>query len=380
MQIDHSGDLAAGQGHVVVVCPGGLEHGGGIGRQMGYFLNALSAAASPVRYTVVDSRGPWFLGASRGKSILSFFYLASCLIRLALARCSKQALIAHINITGRGSTLRKMFLVTAAQVIGVRYLLHVHDYDYAADYMGRGKWQQAVVRRMFQRAARVIVLGAADKVRLQALLALLPSHVVVMHNAVPDPHPLPAHPGGTPVRLLFLGYLSERKGVSDLLQALAGDALKALDWRAIIAGGGDLDIYANKARSLGIAERTEFPGWLDRPAVEAACAQSDILLLPSYAEGLAMAVLEGLSHGLAVITTPVGAHAEVIEEGVSGLLLPPGNVPALAEALCRVIKDPGLRLDLQRGARFRFLDAFEIGAYAVRLRDLHAQLLAGSEA
>ena len=378
MQVGHAGDLRAAQGHVFVVCPGGLEHGGGIGRQMGYFLNALSAAPTPPQYSVLDSRGPWFLGASRGKSILSLVYLAVCFARLAAARCSKRTLVAHINITGRGSTLRKMFLVTAAQMIGVSYVLHVHDYDYMADYTVRGNRQQSLVRRMFQRAARVIVLGAADKSRLQGVLGLSPSNVVVMHNAVPDPHPAAAH-GGMPIRLLFLGYLSERKGVSDLLQALADESLKGLDWRATIAGGGDVDLYAAKARSLGIAARIDFPGWLDRSAVEAAFARSDVLLLPSYAEGLAMAVLEGLSWGVAVITTPVGAHAEVIEDGRSGLLLPPGNVPALAEAIARVITDPDLRLDLQRGARRRFLDEFEINAYTIRLCALHARLLAESQ-
>ena len=55
-----------------------------------------------------------------------------------------------------------------------------------------------------------------------------------------------------------------------------------------------------------------------------------MLVLPSHAEGLAMSVLEGLAHGLAVVTTPVGAHAEVIEPERSGLLTPPGDIAALA--------------------------------------------------
>ena len=143
-----------------------------------------------------------------------------------------------------------------------------------------------------------------------------------------------------------------------------------------IAGGGDLDLYRSKAALLGLADRIIFPGWLDRPAVAEACRQSEILVLPSYAEGLAMAVLEGLSYGLAVITTPVGAHAEVIEEGISGLMLPPGDVPALATALARTIADPSLRWKLQCGARERFLKKFEAHAYSVRLAALHAEVLA----
>ena len=367
----------AGRGQVLIVCPGGLENGGGIGRQMAYFLGALDHTASPPRYTVIDSRGPWFLGASPTKSILSIFYLAACAVRLGLARTAREPTLAHINITGRGSTFRKLVLVAAAHVVGLRYLLHVHDYDYAADYINRGEHLQGLVRRAFQGAERVIVLGARDKMNLQNALQLMPSKVVVLHNAVPDPHPCHAlRVANDKVRLLFLGYLSERKGVSDLLQALASDTVRSLDWQMTVAGGGDLDLYRNKAASLGLADQIVFPGWLDRPAVAEACRQTDILVLPSYAEGLAIAVLEGLSYGLAVITTPVGAHAEVIEEGVSGLMLPPGDIPALAAALARTIADPSLRRDLQRGARDRFLEKFEAQAYSARLAALHAEILA----
>jgi glycosyltransferase involved in cell wall biosynthesis len=369
--------LIAGHGQVLIVCPGGLENGGGIGRQMAYFLGALDPAASPPRYTVMDSRGPWFLGASRKKSILSVFYLAACAARLVIARTARERALAHINITGRGSTFRKLAIVAAANIVGLRYLLHVHDYDYAADYAGRGKRLQSLVRCAFQGAERVIVLGARDKTNLQNALHLSPSKVMVLHNAVPDPQPSDAwHDADDTVRLLFLGYLSERKGVSDLLQALASDIVRSLDWQMTVAGGGDLDLYRSKAVSLGLADRIVFPGWLDRPAAAEACRQTDILVLPSYAEGLAMAVLEGLSYGLVVITTPVGAHTEVIEEGISGLMLPPGDIPALATALARTIADPGLRRKLQRGARDRFLEKFEAHAYSARLAALHAQILA----
>ena len=89
-----------------------------------------------------------------------------------------------------------------------------------------------------------------------------------------------------------------------------------------------------------------------------------------------MSVLEGLSHGLAVITTPVGAHSEVIEPEVSGILVPPGDKAALADALVRVIADETLRNRLARGARARFLEKFDVRRYAVRLEQLHASLFA----
>ena len=132
------------------------------------------------------------------------------------------------------------------------------------------------------------------------------------------------------------------------------------------------------ATRLGIADRVTFPGWIDEAGVKALFDDAEILVLPSYAEGLAMSVLEGLSYGMAVVATPVGAHAEVIETEVSGILVAPGNIDALADALQRVIADPNLQTRLRVGARTRFLEKFDVRGYAERLSQIHWSVLSDS--
>lgn len=364
-------------GTVVILCPGGLEHGGGIGRQMGYFLRACQLRANGATYRVVDSRGPWFLGASPLCIGFSVAYLAGALLRLATVRLFARPCVIHANITGRGSTVRKVVLLTFARAVGLRYLLHVHDYDYADEYRRRKALTRALVATIFRGAEKVVVLGSHDRESLASLLQLPQHQIAVMPNAVPDPLPDIAakRSSAGPCHLLFLGHLSTRKGVPELLQALAQPALLSRRWSATLAGGGPVDEYRRLAADLDIAKRVEFPGWVDEAQVRELCANADVLVLPSHAEGLAMAVLEGLSHGLTVVTTPVGAHPEVIEQGVSGILVPPGDVEALAGALMRVIDDESLRWQLGAGARRRFLEKFDVRAYAERLNQLHAGLL-----
>ena len=190
---------------------------------------------------------------------------------------------------------------------------------------------------MFAAAAQIIVLGTEAERTLRAALALPDPPILVLPNAAPDPHPAPRTAttvaAADPTHLVFLGYLSARKGVPELLEALASPVLAALPWRATLAGGGPVGEFRARAAALGLAERVDFPGWIDQAATTALCAAAEILVLPSHAEGLAMSVLEGLAHGLAVVATPVGAHAEVIEPEKSGLLTPPGDIAALASAL-----------------------------------------------
>jgi len=158
-----------------------------------------------------------------------------------------------------------------------------------------------LIATMFRRAAIVVVLGGRDLELVSQSLQLRRNRMIVLHNAVPDPLPdLNRNRSGKPCHVLFLGYLSARKGVPDL---------------------------------------------------------------------------EGLSHGLAVVTAPVGAHLEVIEPDVSGILVPPGDVAALADALISVVEDETLRHRLARGAWDRFLEAFDVRRYAARLGQLHAGLL-----
>ena len=360
---------------VLMVIPGGLENGGGIGRQMGYFLRAYRNTDQRLNYRVIDLRGPWFLGSSPLHVIGSVFFLANAILTLVRARLSSPC-VAHVNITGRGSTIRKIILLNVARALGLRYVLHLHDYDYAEYYRSRGAFLKRLIATIFTRAEAVIVLGRQDLERIPQLLQVDRDRVIVLHNAVADPEPKldRGRARGEPCHLLFLGYLSARKGLPDLLRALASPTLKHLRWHATLAGGGPIDEFRNLAKDLGILEKLCFPGWLDQPSVSELCTNADVLVLPSYAEGLAMSVLEGLSHGLAVVTTPVGAHSEVIESGVSGILVPPGDVTALADALARVIEDETLRNRLAMGARNRFLEAFDVRRYAILLEQLHAGL------
>jgi len=140
-----------------------------------------------------------------------------------------------------------------------------------------------------------------------------------------------------------------------------------LPWCATLAGDGDVEHFRELARSSGVLERITFTGWLDRPSTDRLLADAHILVLPSYEEGMAMSVLEGLAYGLCVVCTPVGALAEVIEDGRSGLLCKPGDVAGLATALARAVSDPDLRRRLRAGALERHHEGFDIDHYARRL-------------
>ncbi len=183
---------------------------------MGYFLRARGDIQDGLQYRIVDSRGPWFIGASPLCVCGAAVYLAQAALALVVAGCSSRPCLAHVNITGRGSTIRKLILLTVARAFGVRYVLHLHDYDYAAYYRGQGAFFQRRIATAFRHAAMVLVLSRRDREVIAQLFDLPSERIAILHNAVPDPaaevnrRRLP----GEPCHLLFLGYLSERKGAA----------------------------------------------------------------------------------------------------------------------------------------------------------------------
>lgn len=341
---------------------GGREHGGGIGRLAGYIVDA--AAASGVRHAVTDTRG------RRWSAPVSAVQLLLAMIRMTLDRVQAPALIHHIHVAGRGSTRRKLLLAAAARALGCRHIVHLHDYDYAADYESRRPGMQAAVRRMFQRADRVIALGMRDQATLTGALGVNPDRLTILHNCVPDPGETVRVRAARPL-ILFLGRLGTRKGVPELLQALADPVMAPLSWQAVMAGDGPVDEYRQRAAAFGLGDRTRFPGWLGPEPTHALCREAAILVLPSHAEGLAMAVVEGMAHGLAVVTTRVGAHEEVINDGETGLFVPVGDPRTLAETLARLVTDEALRLRLGEAARRRYLADFSIQAYLSSLERIY---------
>jgi glycosyltransferase involved in cell wall biosynthesis len=138
-----------------------------------------------------------------------------------------------------------------------------------------------------------------------------------------------------PAEVLYVGRLSEEKGIRELVQATER-------FNLVVAGDGPLRHLLPNA--LGFVPHDEAQRLLSRAAVVA---------LPSHREGLPMVLLEAMAHGRAIVATPVGGIPSLIEDGVTGLIVPKGDAEALRQAITRLLDDPTLRRELGSAARER---------------------------
>jgi glycosyltransferase involved in cell wall biosynthesis len=318
---------------------------------------------------VIDTRGPKYI-----RLAWPFFMLNSI---FQIVRYVPRQPLLHIHLAANSSTLRKLIIAHLGRLFGLDYVIHFHDPTYAAFYTGLPRWVRSFVQSMFLNASRVIVLGSPAAVTVANLLEIPSERIDIVPNAVPGPANLirdnkeEAEP-----HILFLGQLQRRKGVHDLIDALSQREVVGLRWIATLAGGGpDQPGFEEQAARAGVQHRIRFPGWLPQSSTRALLETATILVLPSYAEEMAMSVLEGMAFGLCIVCTPVGALAEVVEDGVSALVVSPGDVQGLAVALARCISDPELRRRLGSGAREAYLRRYNITDYPERILAVYRRAL-----
>lgn len=144
-----------------------------------------------------------------------------------------------------------------------------------------------------------------------------------------------------PLRALYLGEISRRKGATDLLTALSSGK-EFFDGKIEVRFGGnevDGDIRS-EIEAKGLQNTALYMGWVSGSAKTEALEWADIYILPSYNEGLPIAILEAMASGMPVITTPVGGIPELVRDGNNGTLIPPGRSDCIAAALRWYISNP----------------------------------------
>lgn len=346
---------------IFIVAPDGGA-GGGMGRVKDYIVQSPPGNARLVPLITRDGRG----------AAASLRLLAAALAHICSARVRGEVALVHVNFGDKGSAVRKAVVVLMSCLIGVPTILHLHAVQLERQYDKAPAWLRWLIRLPFRAATCNIVLGERWRTWLVEHLDVSSDRVEVLWNGVPvAPEMERIHRNGDrPVSLLFLGNLIARKGVTDLLHALAAVPTDGRGWQARFAGGGDVEACRDLAASLGISDRVEFVGWVDQEGARQLVRDADMLALPSYEEGLPLVILEALGSGTAVICTPVGSIPEVLEDGRTALFVAPGDQAALARAIARLAADAGLRQHLCDEGIAQFRRVFSIEAFRTALFDI----------
>ena len=230
-----------------------------------------------------------------------------------------------------------------------------------------------------RRSDRVVAISSYTAAEVREL-ADIPIEVIPYTTSLPAPGAAPVARDGTgPV--LFVGRLVERKGVANLVEALArlGPGGPRLE---VIGDGPERPALEALARQLGLGDRATFRGKVPARELQECYARAAVCVLPSVTdargdtEGLGVVLLEAMNWGTPVIASRIGGIPDIVEDGVSGLLVPPGDPEALAAALRRILGDRALARRLGEAGRERLRERFSWEAITRRWEAVYAAALA----
>ena len=216
--------------------------------------------------------------------------------------------------------------------------------------------------------------------RVGARFAVIPNGVDLSRFASPAPRCAFRREFGVPSHALLLGVvarLEPEKGHQFLLDAMPIILRGAPDtWLAIVGEGSSLAALRAQASSLGVAERVVFTG--RREDVSALTADLTVAVLPSVREAQGISILEAMARRVPVVASAVGGIPEVVTSGVDGLLVPPADPAALAEAVLRLLRDEALRRRIGEAGYATVRDRFSIDAQVRRIEAVYNEELTRS--
>jgi len=197
-------------------------------------------------------------------------------------------------------------------------------------------------------------------------------HCGIEPETFAEPSPLPAE---RPLALVNIGRFSEQKGQLLLLDAMAEVVRRGVDVRLVMIGDGEMRPLIERAISLhGLGKHVTLTGWLDEAGVLHELAQSHGMVLPSFAEGLPMVLMEAMASGRPVIATWVAGIPELMQHAKTGWLVPAGDAAALVEAITDMSMTTDAKLGkMAKTARARALTRHNIDQEAAKLAALFAQ-------
>lgn len=336
---------------------------GGIATVVAVIANDDFCRTHSVRYVVSHADG---------SAVKKLVLVCASLISVLSICAFSSPQIVHVHSASRASFYRKSLFLAVARLFGRQTIFHLHGAEFQQFSRDEsGALMRWWIRHTLEKSSKVFALSEswAQFIRIYAPGA----DVVVLPNSV-QLSSQPDMPMEERYRILFLGRLGRRKGVFELLTAVAMLKPEFPQVKLVLGGDGDLAAIQSAINTLEIERQVELLGWVGPERKAKELMRASIFTLPSHDEGLPMAMLEAMAAGKAIVVTPVGGIPQAVKDGENGLLTPPNDAIRLAASFKRLFTDAMLRNKLAANARMTIEKSFSTEIVMAKLSGIYTAL------
>jgi len=314
-----------------------------------------------------------FLPSYKGRSFVFnicyyMFFLVKYIFILAFNRDIK---IVHIHFSMRGSFLRKLFVLNIAKLFNKKTIFHSHlpqnDILFGADSV---KLINKLIKNTLNKPDLLLVLSNNWKKALETKCSN--SNISVLYNPVKI-RPIEQKNNDQTVNVLFMGRVEARKGIYDLVESakfISNPYIKIL-----VYGDGEVEKARKLVSDFNLDEKIQILGWISGEDIDKAYRNANIVVLPSYAEGLPMTLLEAAAYSLPIISTPVGGIPDIVTDGINGYLISQGDYRTLAEKIDLLANNEHLRTSMGQKSYEIACEKFDISVIIDNLTVFYKALL-----
>lgn len=255
--------------------------------------------------------------------------------------------LVHVHTSFGGSFYRKALIIEMASLAKIPVINHVHGAEFDEFYRRKSQRKKKAIEKIYNKCIRTIALSEEWKKNLAEIvpeqtISVVENYGILQEDLIKEKFTKPNHK-----MILFLGFICERKGCLDIPAIVDQVCRKIPDARFIIGGSGEIEKVKQKL-SAKYKDNVEFPGWIRNEQKKQYLREADIFLLPSYNEGMPMAILDAMGCGLPIVSTEVGGIPKIVRQGVNGYLYKPGDSKNMACAIIEYLTDDEKRLKAGR--------------------------------
>lgn len=245
----------------------------------------------------------------------------------------------HIHSSFGPSFYRKIPFIYLSRLFNKIVIDHVHGAEFNKFYTNASDSKKQLVKKVWSKCDRIIILSREWLHQYSAVVD--PDKLRVVENYSVIQEHCNDHPCNN--KILFLGLINDVKGCFDMPKVASYISKQNIRLKFVIAGAGDEEKMRQLAVENNVLDYFEFAGWVRNCDKDKLLKDSDMLFLPSYAEGMPMAILDAMGYGLPIISTTVGGIPSIVRNNESGFLLSPGDCEGFANAIIKLIKDDEMR-------------------------------------
>lgn len=287
----------------------------------------------------------------------------------------KKPNLVHIHSSFGASFYRKLPFIYIASSKKIPIINHIHGADFDNFYINASQTKKSFIQKTYSKCSMLIALSEEWKEHLKLIVPEEKITIIYNYSLLKKESLIARRDRSLNYQVLFLGEIGQRKGCYDFPAVIEKVASVIPGVKFVLAGAGEIKTLQELLEKKGVKHYVTFPGWIRGDEKHRLLIESDIFFLPSYNEGMPMAILDAMGYGLPIISTNVGGISKIVRNDENGYLCTPGDTVLFAQYIIDLLLNEEKLKSLGEGSYKIVENKYSFQHHLKTLKKLYANFL-----